>query len=104
MTRKNLDFQNLIIPESLILRYAVPYSEEEVSFLPEVSERISSEDNLSFVTIYILVNPSGPGGEGFFVGFHHLETWIHIITFLIIVHSVALTRKKNSNVIDKRNG
>lgn len=59
-----------------------------------MSEGISSEDNLSFVTIYILVNPSAPGGKRFFVGFHHLETWIHIITFLIIVHSVALTRKK----------
>lgn len=61
-----------------------------------MGNRISSEDHLSSASIDIFINPSGPSVECPLVCFKDLESWVHMVTFLVIVFSKIQPNQQKS--------
>lgn len=67
----------------------------EIYAIPEMSNGISSKQNQSTVGIDVLINPSGPSGQGSLVCFENLESRVHIVAFLVVVFSVKTIMGNN---------
>lgn len=58
---------------------------------------IPSEENQSSISIDIVVDPSSPSGESPLKCLQHLESWVYMVAFLVIVFSEREEENKNKN-------
>ena len=57
--------------------------------LPEMGNRISSEEDSSPVCVDVVIDPFGPSFERSLVSFEHFKSRMNIISFLIVIFSVT---------------